>query len=145
MTHTATEQRNLDTVQRFYAAEAGRDWDAYFACLAPEFRLHAGALEIASREAFRNVVDQTLATFSNLGHTILGFAADGDVVAFRWRFEGVVRATGRTVAWEGSHWMRLEDGLIVEDWNDADSAEVERQMGAAFEGWVGDSITQTRP
>jgi predicted ester cyclase len=132
-------------VQRFYAAEAGRDWDAYFACLAPEFKLHAGSLEVVGRDAFRGVVDQTLATFSELRHTILGLVAERDVVAFRWRFEAVVRATGRAVAWEGSHWMRLEDGLIVEDWNDADSAEVQRQMGAAFEGWVGDSISQTRP
>ena len=145
MSHTPTEQANVDLIRRFYAAETAGDWDAYFACLAPGFVLHLGGATVRGTEEFRLVVDQTLATFSELRHTILGIVTEGSIVAFRWRFDAVVRATGKSVSWEGSHWMRIEDGLIAEDWNDADSAEVQRQMGAAFEGWVGGSIEQTRP
>lgn len=145
MSHTPTEQANVDLIRRFFAAEAAGDWYAYFACLAPGFVLHLGGAAVRGTEEFRLVVDQTLATFSELRHTILGIVAEGSIVAFRWRFDAVVRATGKSVSWEGSHWMRIEDGLIAEDWNDTDGSEVQRQMGAAFEGWVGGSIEQTRP
>ncbi len=133
MTYTPTEQANIELVQRLFASEETGDWDTYFACFAPEAVIHVvGRPDIAGLEAFRDVVTQSRSMFSTIRHSILDMSADGENVVFRWRFHPVVRATGKQTSWEGLHWMKVRDGLIEEDWNYADPAEVQSALAEAM-------------
>jgi len=129
MTYTPTEQANIGVIHRLFAAEAAGDWDTYLSLWAPEVVVHIGDSDFSLHD-FRAVVDRFRTTFIELSHTILDVSADGDVVTFRWRFHPVVRSTGKRLNWGGCHWMRLEGGQIVEDWNYGDTAEAQRQMSA---------------
>jgi len=137
VTHTPTEQANIDLIRRLFEAEGRSDWDAYFALWAEGCVVHvAGQSVIQGKAAFRAFFSAAMATFaafSHFSHTILDLKAEGEDVVFRWRFHPTVRATGKQVSWEGIHWMKVRDGLIYEDWNYADPAEVQRVLAGAME------------
>jgi steroid delta-isomerase-like uncharacterized protein len=63
------------------------------------------------------------------------FLAEGDLVAFTWRFNGVhagtfagIPATGRYVVLSGINVERLVDGKIVEHWSQFDLAGLIKQI-----------------
>jgi ketosteroid isomerase-like protein len=138
MTYTPTEQANIDTIHKLFDAEAAADWDAYFALWAEDCVLHiVGQPVIRDKAAYRAFVEAGQSAvgdaFSEFRHTILDLNAEGEDVVFRWRFHPTVRATGNEVSWEGIHWMKVRDGLIHEDWNYADPAEVQRVLAGVME------------
>ncbi|MFB6147063.1 MAG: ester cyclase [Halobacteriaceae archaeon] len=75
--------------------------------------------------------------FADLRATVEETVATGDVVAMRTtvrgRHEGEflgVEATGTAVEYEGSVFVRIEDGLIVEQWLQPDLLGLLSQIGA---------------
>ena len=63
------------------------------------------------------------------------FLAEGDLVAFTWRFNGMhtgpfsgIPATGRYVVLSGINVERLADGKIVEHWSQFDLAGLIKQI-----------------
>ena len=137
MTYTPTKQANIDVIHKLFEAEAVSDWDAYFALWAEDCVLQiAGQPVICGKAAYRAFFDAAQAAFTVFSHfsqTILDLNAEGEDVVFRWRFHPTVRTTGKEVSWEGIHWMKVRDGLIHEDWNYADPAEVQRVLAGVME------------
>jgi steroid delta-isomerase-like uncharacterized protein len=72
------------------------------------------------------------------GHTTVeDVIAEGDEVAYRWRFRGTHRGelmgiapTGKVVAITGITVDRISGGRIEEEWNNFDQLGVLRQLGA---------------
>ena len=68
--------------------------------------------------------------------TILNLVAEGEMVVARWRLQGVDLGgyeghlpTGRVIQLTGITMVRLQDQVIVEEWNEIDVVGMLRQLG----------------
>ncbi len=68
--------------------------------------------------------------------TILNLVAEGEMVVARWRIQGVDLGgyeghlpTGRVIQLTGITMVRLQDQVIVEEWNEIDIVGMLRQLG----------------
>jgi steroid delta-isomerase-like uncharacterized protein len=138
MTHTATEEENLQVVRRFFdVGPSSGDLAAADALLAPDFTLHvplpASGPGIA---AMNNVVTTCRAAFHGLHVIIEDMMADGDRVACRFTARGVhtgefmgLPPTGRKIAMTGIEIFRLQEGKIAELWGEANLTGLMQQLG----------------
>jgi len=80
------------------------------------------------------------ATFPDIHYTIDDIFAADDRVALRWSATATHRgalwnmipATGKTIAWNGMHLLRLANGQIVEVWALQNSIAQLQQMGVTL-------------
>jgi steroid delta-isomerase-like uncharacterized protein len=87
-------------------------------------------------EGFKQVVQTFRAAFPDLHMTVESVFSDGDLVCTRWSSEGTndgdlmgMPATGRHVTGSGISIDKIEDGKIVEAWNQWDNAGLMQQLG----------------
>lgn len=80
-----------------------------------------------TRDDFRQIIDDFLTAFPDVQLEVQKQIAAGDVVATRWRAEGThlgdylgVAPSGNRMIATGIAMDRIEDGLIVEGWEDID-------------------------
>ena len=133
MTHTPTEQANIDAIYRFMEAEAVQDWDTVYQFIAPDCVNYSPTGVVRGHEEMHRFDAAMFAGLQSWRRTILDIVADGDTVVFRWRAEARLRPSGKQAVWEALSWVRMKDGQIVEGWQYFDSAEVRRQMAAPKE------------
>ncbi len=88
-------------------------------------------------EAARKGVSSMQAAFPDLHATIEDMIAEGDTVAARITVRGThggeyqgIAPTGRPMARPGIYIVRIENGMIVESWNNSDELGLLRQLGA---------------
>lgn len=135
MTHTTTEQANIEAIRRLIAFEASGDWDAVYDLVTDDCVTYMGTLILRGKAEMRAYdARYFLPVFSSSARTILDIAPDGDSLVFRWRADADLAADGRKVSWEAVSWCRMEDGKVAEGRIYIDSAEVQRQLRGAKEG-----------
>jgi steroid delta-isomerase-like uncharacterized protein len=78
-------------------------------------------------------------TFPDISLTITDLVAEGEKVVVRWLMQGTDLGgydghppTGRPIHLTGITIMRLEDYVIVEEWNEVDVAGMLRQLGFVY-------------
>ena len=129
-----SEPAELDVVRRFYAkAINGRDSAACERLLGPDF-VHNG--ERRGSAGQRQVVDAFLAAFDPLDHRIDAIFGDRDLVCARQTWTGRhsgsfmgVPPTGKRATFTSTAVLRVEDGLIVEAWDEIDLFGLFTQIG----------------
>lgn len=133
---SAADNRRL--VEEFYAAggpvaeakELGRWFSpGYVSHSAPE----GAERGMSHAESLRDFLDRT---FSDVSYELLRVVADDDLAAVHAVMHAThtgdglgVKPTGRKVSAEQMHFVRFEEGKIVEHWAVRDDAGLLRQLG----------------
>lgn len=129
MTHTPTEQANIDALRRMIAFEAVGDWDAVYSLVTENNVTTMGALVLRGKAEMRAYdAKYFIPVFSQSARTILDIVAGGDAVVFRWRADATLATDNRAISWEGVSWCRMVDGRVAEGRIYIDSAAVQRQL-----------------
>ena len=96
-----------------------------------------GGVTVTSRDEMRELIGGYVAAFPDIHWTVEDQMADGDQVVTRWTarathsepFEGIA-PTGNSVTFTGITISRLENGQLVEEWENFDELGMMRQIGA---------------
>src|SRR5262245_36724248 len=90
-----------------------------------------------TKDGFRQIVSATREAFSDLHVHVRDVVTEGSFVVFRDNVEAKsqapffgVPATGKKLAWTEIHFLRVEEGQIVEHWTNFDQLGILRQLGA---------------
>jgi len=129
-----SERPELDVVRRFYAeAINGRDSSACERLLGADF-VHND--ERRGQAGQRQAVDAFLAAFDPLQHRIDAIFGEQDLVCARQTWSGRhvgsfmgVPGSGKEVAFTSTAVLRVDDGLIVEAWDEIDLFGLFIQIG----------------
>ncbi len=119
-------QKNMDALEEFYAADAV--W-------------HEPDQELQGLEEIRQYVALNFAAFPDVNFTVEDVIAEGDKAVTRWTVRGTHQGeteefgppTGRQIELEGLTLHRLEGGKIVEEWERFDNLSFLQQLGLAPE------------
>lgn len=122
-----TARRNRELQERFIQVLNEGRLDALREFLAPDYKLHGAGVEIEGAEAFRIYVEAVLSVFADLVREVEEIIVTEDRVVTRWRgiarhtgeFQGVL-PTNREVHITGIVISHVEDGRIVEEWEQVD-------------------------
>jgi predicted ester cyclase len=75
-----------------------------------------GGIEVRGADGFRRVVAGARSAFTHLEVTVEDLIAEGDRVAARIRWRGVLASDGRLVDRETIDIVRFADGQAIEHW-----------------------------
>ena len=96
--------------------------------------------EARGPEGFKELVQMYRTGFSDLHLTVDAQFSDGDMVCTRWTSEGTndgelmgMPATGKPVSVTGISIDKIQDGKVVESWNQWDNLGLMQQLGLAPE------------
>jgi steroid delta-isomerase-like uncharacterized protein len=132
-------EQNKNLVRRFFD-EMWNPWNFTKAdeLLAPGI-VFRGTLgnELKGRDAFRGYMRKVQAAFPDFHNAIEEISAEDDRVIARTRYRGTHRGeifgvapTGKTIAYSGAAFFRIEDGKIAHGWVLGDIVSLLRQLGA---------------
>jgi len=108
------------------------------AAFAPNCIVHLTGVPqpISGIEAWKDAVRAFLTAFPDIHFTIEDQIDSGDRVAMRWHARathtgplGPLPPTGRNIAIDGLIFDRVENGMIVERWEQLDQAVMLQQLG----------------
>ena len=112
--------------------------DAFAEVYAHNFILHEADEDIVGIEGLTQFVSMIRSAIPDLRVTLEDDIAEGEKVVSRWRAQGThqgelmgVAPTGNEVAITGITIHRIEDGKIVEEWENWDALGMMQQIGAA--------------
>lgn len=129
---------NKDLVRRASALINRGELDAASECVAVDLVRNGEAVGRAGDR----MRDEALATaFPDLEYTVEEMVAEGDRVAVRWRMTGThsgdlagpstnVPASGRRLDIRGSSFYRLQNDVVLENWETVDMMDFLGQLGA---------------
>jgi steroid delta-isomerase-like uncharacterized protein len=80
-------------------------------------------------EGFAQTVQMYRGMFPDLRLTVEEQCSDGDLVCTRWSSEGTHAESGKHVTVTGMSMDKIQDGKIVEAWNQWDNAGMMQQLG----------------
>lgn len=80
-------------------------------------------------EGFAQTVQMYRGMFPDLTLTVEEQFSDGDYVCSRWRSDGTHEESGRHVTVTGISIDKIQDGKVVEAWNNWDNAGMMQQLG----------------
>jgi steroid delta-isomerase-like uncharacterized protein len=124
-----TQERNKETVRRFFAACSEGDLDVIDELVSPDFIAHDPALPepLRGRDAIRTTIRGLRMSFPDLRIVIADQIAEGDSVATRWKAQGTQRGfllgippTQLPLSMTGISIARFRDGVYVESWLERD-------------------------
>ena len=91
--------------------------------------------EIVGRDAFKQMRTELRRQFPNLAFKVEAIAAEGDLVAVRWKATGMHAGDGNDpaathipVEFRGTTWHRYEGGKLVEGWDCWNHGALEQQL-----------------
>jgi steroid delta-isomerase-like uncharacterized protein len=131
------------TVARLWFEEVwnGRSTEAIDRRMSPQCIVHGlgdGGHDLRGPAEFKPFHAAFTNAFSDLNMTIEDMIEEGDRVAVRWTVRGThtgdslgLPATKRTVAVSGMTIARIQNGKLVEGWNNFDVMGMMQQLGAA--------------
>ena len=137
----AVNRANESVVRRFFEElwNAG-DLAVVDSIVAPHHVHHIGEVVRHGPEGVRQMVADLRAAFPDLHFVLEDVLSDADRVAVRWTATGTqtgpffeLAPTDRHVRWTGMDMVRLEGGLLVELWANADGAALWEQLTGAPE------------
>jgi steroid delta-isomerase-like uncharacterized protein len=128
---------NKEIVRAFVDAWNTRDLPRFDDLMAESCRLTVGPATVScSPSATRAIVERWLAAFPDYRFELLDLISEGDKVVARMPFSGThagpilgIEATGRSVHVSEIVIFRIEDGKIVEAWEEYDELGLRRQLG----------------
>lgn len=136
--YSEEEAANLEIARRFFEElhDEG-DLAVAAAIVAPDAIFHIPGGELTGPEGIGGLVTLLRTAFPDATFPIEEVAVDGDTVAVRWTMQGTsegefqgIPPTGEAVELRGTAFLRIEDGLIVEDWVTYDQLGLLQQLGA---------------
>ena len=135
---TSQQEADIQVIERFVQAENERDMDAMDLLFADDVKIWANGTRFQSSWAdYRPIVAATMAAFPDSHRERLLTVADEAVVAFRWHVTGThlgvwsgIPPSGNTIEFNGTSWVRIEDGRIAEGWFDMVLASPLAQIAA---------------
>lgn len=111
--------------------------DALAEVYAEDVIMHEPAEDIVGIEGLTQFVSMIRAAFPDLRVTLDDAIAEGDKVVSRWTAQGThqgelmgIAPTGNRVTIAGITIHRIEDGKIVEEWENWDALGMMQQIGA---------------
>lgn len=132
---TAEQNRRL---HERYIEEMNRgNFDVLDDLLAPEYIMHGAGVELEGPEAFKQYVQMMTSAFSSLERRAEDTFATNDRVVTRWtgharhtgEFAGIP-PTNREITISGIIISRIENGKVVEEWEEIDRLGLLEQLGA---------------
>lgn len=130
-------ERNRKLHERYIQEMNRGNFDVLDEYLAPDYVMHGAGVQIEGAEAFRIYVQGMLEAFSDLERHADDIITTGDRVVTRWtatarhtgEFAGIP-ATGKEVRITGIIISRIEDGRVVEEWEEIDRLGLLEQLNA---------------
>jgi C-1 hydroxylase len=124
-------------MQTYTDAYNDKAWDRLRGCLSADYVHHSGSDDLDADQFVRGAM-WLLAGLPDLRVAIDDVVAEDDRIAMRYTLSGTHTAsmmgetpTLRTIALHGITIFRLADGLIAEDWEGLDYADLQKQIGVA--------------
>lgn len=107
-------EANKAVIQRYYSEvwQAG-NLDALDEIMAPGLLHRQGDPVGGSQKTF---IAATRAKYPDLRFTLSHLVAEGELVAWRWVFNGTNAETGQRETQDGMTLHRIQDGKVVERW-----------------------------
>lgn len=111
--------------------------DGLDAVLSPRYlRRGRNSNTVLGRNRFKASIVAQRAALDDLKWTVLAAVEDGDRMAFRWQLSGIhqgrflgVAPSGRRVTLVGASFIRMDDGMVVEEWVSYDRRDILRSLG----------------
>ncbi len=135
-----------DVVRRYFELANTKAFDQVRKIMSPDFVNHDAPEGVPpTREGYREIHEGYVEAFPDHEIEPETMIAEGDLVATRWRVTGThegplhvgdIPATGRRVEITGITINRVEDGQIVEQWEQTDVMGLMAQLGV-LEGKTG--------
>ena len=131
------EEQNKALIRQFADRILAKDLEGALAFLGPNYVEHSALPGMpAGAEAVRAFFSMLFAGFPDAHATILDTIAEGDKVVQRASAEGThsgpfmgIPPTGKHAKWSFIDISRIEDGKIVEHWNETDQMSLMQQLG----------------
>ncbi len=135
---TSTEQ-NEAVIDRVLVLIDERKLDEAFELYALDYIYHGPAGDMKGRDGIRGLWEVFLAGFPDLHSTVLDTISEGNKVVLRWRIEGThtgeflgVPASGNTITLDVTEIFRVENGQLVEAWDQWDRLGLMQQIGGTW-------------
>jgi steroid delta-isomerase-like uncharacterized protein len=110
--------------------------DAIDEMLADDAVVHGLGADLHGPAEFKHFHSAYRNAYPDVTIHIDGLVAEGDLVAVRWNASGTHRgdglgfpATGRRAEFTGMVFVRVEDGKLIEGWNNFDQLGMLQQLG----------------
>ena len=135
---TSTEQ-NEAVIDRVLVLIDERELDEAFELYALDYIYHGPAGDLRGRDGIRGLWEVFLAGFPDLHSTVLDTISEGNKVVLRWRIEGThtgeflgVPPSGNKIMLDVTEIFRVENGQLVEAWDQWDRLGLMRQIGGTW-------------
>ena len=131
-------EENKALVRRSWEIETPEDLVGFY---PPDVVWHFPDQEVRGIEEAKQYASTYFEAFPDFNFSVEDLIAEGDKVVSRVRFRGTHQGeseefgppTGRPFEQEGITIHRIEDGKIVEEWNQYDNLSILQQLGLAPE------------
>lgn len=138
-------EENKVIIRRYLEQAWGKgDWQAVEEAVAEDVILHDQVRDgdlPPGREGLRVAMERFRTGMPDLTFRVEELVAEGDLVAIRWSSTGThagefngFPATGRVGTAEGIAIVRMQDGRIVEGWQETDRLGMAQQLGMVPKG-----------
>ena len=133
-----SEEQNRALIREVIELLNQRKLDKVFELYAADYIFHgAGGDTLHGRDAIRNVWEAWLVGFPDLHSTIEDIITEGDKLVLRWRVEGThtgaffgLEPTNAKINVRDIEIFRIENGQLVEAWDQIDMFSMMQQLGA---------------
>jgi steroid delta-isomerase-like uncharacterized protein len=131
-------EENKALVRGSWEMESPEDLDEFY---PPDVVWHMPEQELRGIEEAKQFVSSFLEAFPDISFSVEDLIAEGDKVVSRYTGRGTHQGetedfgppTGKQLEVEGITIHRIEDGKIVEEWNQYDNLSILQQLGLAPE------------
>jgi steroid delta-isomerase-like uncharacterized protein len=137
--NAASIERNEAVVDRVLVLIDERNLDEAFELYALDYIYHGPAGDLTGRDGIRGLWEVFLAGFPDLHSTVLDTISEGNKVVLRWQIEGThtgdflgVPPSGNKITLDVTEIFRVENGQLVEAWDQWDRLGLMRQIGGTW-------------
>lgn len=124
-----TIEENKATVKRMLDWWPGGDTSVLDETCSPDYTSHVAGKTFSGRDVVKARLRGHIGVFDERKLDIEDIFAEGDRVAVRYVWSGVMTGSGRRVELQNMIIYRLADGKIAEEWEEHDTAALAEQTG----------------
>lgn len=105
--------------------------DTIFELLSPQCVIYDGDAPIRGHDGFAAFYDRLHSEFADFHITPVIVLAEGDLASLRWSVSARHKASGKLTQVSGISIARIQDGKVVEAWQNWDAAGLAAQIAGA--------------
>ncbi|HEY5626480.1 MAG TPA: ester cyclase [Nitrospira sp.] len=132
-------EKNVAVINQVMELINDRKLDEAFKLYDLDYIYHGpGGQELRGRDGIRGLWEAFLTAFPDLSASVDEAISEGDNVALRWNVKGThtgdflgIPASGKSMALPITEVFRVENGILVEAWDQYDRLHLLEQIGAA--------------